>query len=204
MRIQAPEIGFREFHEDLVAVAWIAAVLELVRFGDGVRVWIIRVRPWQHLLHLERLPRTASDGRLGPLLDRFARFAPVLLIRIPGALVLEPQRHQPQSRYVEPRRFDHAGQIGMARIAPLLARLDHGDLPGHEVPETVARRVIARSPVTSRQRAALSWTDRATNSMGPRRSRSVVEALCCLWGRLDGSASDGSCSSPSHLRYAAR
>src|ERR1700687_438417 len=113
MRIQATEIAFAEFHEDLVGAAWTAAALELVRLGDGVRVWIIRVRPWQHLLHLERLPRTPSDDRLGPFLDRFARFSPVLLIRIPGTLVLEPERHEPQSRYVEPRRFDLTGQIGM-------------------------------------------------------------------------------------------
>lgn len=39
----------------------------------------------QHLLHLELTARPAGDNRLGPLLDRFGVFAPVMLAWVPDA-----------------------------------------------------------------------------------------------------------------------
>ena len=66
----------------------------------------------------------------------------------------ERERHETERGHVEPRGLDLARQVRVAGVAPLLARLHHGDLAGHDVPEAAARRVMTRSVPGSRQRAA--------------------------------------------------
>lgn len=92
--IQAAEIGLAEIHQDLVRSLVVARVLPVVGFADGIRERIFRVRPGQHLLHLELLPRPAGDDWLGPVVDRLTLLAPVVLQGIPRASVFELKRNQ--------------------------------------------------------------------------------------------------------------
>jgi hypothetical protein len=107
----------------------------LVGFDDRVDVGIVGIFSRKDLLHLGHAPGASSDDRLGPLSDRLALLAPVLLVRTPDALVLEPERHEAQGRDLEPRRNDLAREIGMACIPPLLARPHDNDLGRDHCPE---------------------------------------------------------------------
>jgi hypothetical protein len=96
MGVQAAEIGLAEFHQDFVCGPALTGILQVVRFADRVGVEIIRVPSWYDLFHLESLPGSAGDNRLVLL-------APVVIVRGPGALVLELERHQPKDGNIEPR-----------------------------------------------------------------------------------------------------
>jgi hypothetical protein len=50
MGIQAPDVGRTEFHQHLVRSARIAGVSEFNRFGDRIRVGIVRIHTGQDLL----------------------------------------------------------------------------------------------------------------------------------------------------------
>lgn len=148
------------------------------------------MRPWQDLLHLERLPGATSDDGLGPLVDGLTLLAPVLLLRVPYALVFEGERDEPQRSHVESRRLDLSRKVGMPGVAPLLARPNDDDLGGDHLPEpacteredaAASEKSAARRVLFDRQRDQL---DRAAQvdvvrgglvlASAPRRGR----ALC--------------------------
>ena len=60
---------------------------------------------------------------------------PVMLVRVSHAAWMEPERDEPQGSHVEPGGLDRAGQVGMARVTPLLAGLNDGDFPRNNGPE---------------------------------------------------------------------
>jgi hypothetical protein len=83
MRVETAQIDLERPGEQLPRLRDLAHVLEIVRLEDRIRVEVIRIAVWKHLLHLELRPWPARDDRLGPILDRLTLFAPILLRRIP-------------------------------------------------------------------------------------------------------------------------
>ena len=75
--------------------------------------------------------RTAGDDWLRPVLDRFTLLAPIVFRGIPKAPLLQSQRDQAQCTGIKPSRLDYAGEIGIARIDPLLRGPYDRDLSGH-------------------------------------------------------------------------
>src|SRR5471030_753028 len=136
MSIQAAKIGLAEIHKDLAGSDPIARVLSVVSFDDGVGIRIARIRPRQHLLHLEGLPRAQGNNRSCPFLNRFTRLTPEVFGRIPWASVLKPERDQPKRSSVESRGLDCPGQVGVACIVPLLIGLDNGNLARNPFPKS--------------------------------------------------------------------
>lgn len=106
MGVQAPEIGLAELHQDGVRGPAFTGVLEVIGFADRVGVGVVGIGPWQNLLHLERLPGATGDDGLGPFVNGLTLLAPVLLVRVPYALIFERERDEPQRGDVEPRRLD--------------------------------------------------------------------------------------------------
>src|SRR5256886_8581000 len=135
MSIQAPDVGLTKFHQYLVRGLRIAGVSQIIRLGDRIRVEIVGIHTRQDLLHFELRTRTTGDDRSGPVVDGFARLAPVLFPWVPNAAVLEFQRDEPEGQHIQSCRFDFPRQIGMTGVAPALARPDPDDLSRYHVPE---------------------------------------------------------------------
>ena len=65
---------------------------------------LFRVCAGQHLLHLVHRPRPTSDDALCPSLNR--TLAPVLVGRVPLAVLVQAKRHEAEALSVDARTFD--------------------------------------------------------------------------------------------------
>jgi len=79
--------------------------------------------PRQHLLHLKFRTRSPRDDWFGPVLDRLALLAPVVFGWIPHAPLFQFERGNAQRLHVEPRSFNFAGNIGIARMNVMVSEL---------------------------------------------------------------------------------
>lgn len=107
-----------------------------MRLNDRVAVGIVRVVAGQHLLYLVLAPRAARDDGQGPLRERLALFAPILLVGVPHAVVFEAQRGQPERRDVDTVSGNLTRKVLVLRIGPALARLYGENLARNDTPQS--------------------------------------------------------------------
>jgi len=69
-----------------------------------------------------------SDDRLGPCLDGFALFSPILFLGVPHAHLFKPQGRQVEGLHIDPGRLDLAGKIRMTAVTPLFSWPDRDGL----------------------------------------------------------------------------
>jgi hypothetical protein len=133
MRVETPQIGLTQIHQELARSREIPGFLEICGFHDGIGIRVLRILSGEDLLHLELGTRTAGNDGPGPLLDRFALLPPILFRRVPVPLRRQLQRNQAQGFYLQPTSLHVSRNIGMARIPPLFAGYYGNGLRGHRV-----------------------------------------------------------------------
>jgi hypothetical protein len=94
MSVQAAEIRFAEFHQDLLRGLDVPRVFEVVRHSDWVTFRITEVITGQELLHFKCPSWAICDDPPGPPLDRLTFLTPVFFDWIPYSTVLQSERCQ--------------------------------------------------------------------------------------------------------------
>ena len=133
MGIQATEVGFAQFHEDLGRTVEIACARAVIGPAHRIRKRVLDIEARQHLLHLKLRPRAMRDERLRPIFDRIPLFSPVMLCRTPDTHLLQPQRSQAKCLHVKPgpytAKWDSPGnnvdavRVGVPKPAALPATI---------------------------------------------------------------------------------
>lgn len=141
MGIETAKIGCEGIHEQAVGFAIVTGVSQIHSFEDRIGIRIIRIFSGQHLFHLILRSSAAFNDRSCPGLERLIRFTPVVLLRIPHSPVFKTKRYKPKGGYVEAPRFDLAGQVRVAAVAPFLVRYDSENLTGYGFPGPTGRNV---------------------------------------------------------------
>ena len=92
MGIETAEIDGKEFHERAVRLFVLTGLFQVDRLEDRIRIRIERVLAGNDLFHHIDGARPPIDDRLRPVFYRFTWLSPILLSRVPHALIFEPER----------------------------------------------------------------------------------------------------------------
>ena len=112
----------------------VTGLLQFNGIKDGICIGVIGVFAGKHLFHLIFGSRSALDDRLRPILDRFIRLSPIMILRFPRSLFFKFKGCQTQSGYIQSAGLDFTGEVRMPPVTPLLPRRHNNDFTRHHLP----------------------------------------------------------------------